>query len=104
MTVVMLDDVCICVTLDVEIIAQLQLEINAYSIRDAILSAPKLKLKPEAVHVESTTHLIVYALEDALKGKAADLPLEIHRLEQALPEVAQTYKPYGGRHTRGMRG
>ena len=99
-TVVWVDDVCICVTLDVEIIAQLQLEINAYSIRDSILSAPKLKLKSEAVHVESTTHLIVYALEDALKGKAVDLPLEIHRLEQALPEVAQTYRQQARIHTR----
>jgi hypothetical protein len=49
----------VLVRLDMDAIGQLQLAIDAHSVKFAILTTPKMKLKPDAVRVVAGDTLIV---------------------------------------------
>ena len=74
-----------------ETIAELQLEINAFTVRESIVGSPKLKLGSGDVSVESKTRVTVYVHCAPGRDKNTGLALEIHRLEKALPEVSLSY-------------
>ncbi|CAD7700847.1 unnamed protein product [Ostreobium quekettii] len=76
-------DVYVSVVLDLTTISKLQLEVDAYTVRDSILDHAKLKLGPPNVHAESVDFLTIHASE----GSGKELLLELYRIEQMLPHV-----------------
>ena len=52
----------VLVVLDLPRIAELHLHVSARTARDAMLSAPKLKLRETDVHIEGEDRLKVYGL------------------------------------------
>lgn len=82
-----LGDVSIRVVLDSETISQLQLNVDAESVRNSILADPKAKLKEDKITIISRTQLTILVPESSDRNKTGDLVLEIHRLESTLPKV-----------------
>ncbi|WIA12568.1 hypothetical protein OEZ85_006229 [Tetradesmus obliquus] len=78
-----LGEAAIQVTLDMQAIAALQLAIDAHTVKWAILGAPKMKLKPDAIRAVAIDTLLVSPPDASRQG----LLFGLEQLMAALPKV-----------------